>query len=441
MRTIWTIAIEAFSWMELDDLSLAAALTKTVTQLQIHDERRITAAGDLVHECLRRQNFIDKLIDLTLAPASLSDFDLGVQAFLRLYTYTIQFIEKDRTHAIKLAKLGRRILGWRTVMPVEEVLGKILALNPQRILDDANEVERISLQTFNPMWFTHYCLRLLGRSAALKLLRTHGDASSPLLSINPLKATEDSVLSNLSPHGITIEPVEALPHTYRVVEEKTDLTSLKAYWDGLFFLQNLATCVTVSAGTPTADATVLDVGAAHDYEATYAATLMGGHGRILAVDYPTPRLDVLRKQLDTLGVTTVEVVAADLGAGVPFEGEADVIYLTPPSTGSGAFWRTASKWRGEEAVKRMVDLQWRLLTHCVPHLAPDGFLVYATSSILLEENELLIERFLAHYPEFRLAHITPRLGKPGFRGQMEVQRLYPHIHHVDGTYIAKLVRL
>ena len=168
---------------------------------------------------------------------------------------------------------------------------------------------------------------------------------------------------------------------------------------------------------------------------------MGGRGRILAVDYPTPRLDVLRKQLDTLGVTNVEVIAADLGAGIPFEGEADVIYLTPPSTGSGAFWRTASKWRGVEAVKRMEDLQWSLLTGCVPHLAPDGCLVYATSSILLEENELLIERFLAHYPEFRLAAITPRLGGPGLRGQEEAQRLYPHIHHVDGTYIAKLVRI
>lgn len=441
MRTIWTIAIEALSWMELEGLSIAAALTKTVKQLQIRDERRIAVAGDLVHECLRRTNAIYNLVDHALAPASLSDFDLGVQAFLRLYTYTTKFTDTDLNKAIKLAKLGRRILGWRTLMPVEEALGKILALNPNTVLEDADEVERISLQTFNPTWFTQYCIRLLGRSEALKLLRTQGDAASPLLCINSLKATEDEVLSTLSQQGVTLEPVEGLPLMFSVVEEKPVLTSLKEYWDGLFFLQNLATGLCVVAGTPQADVTVLDVGAAHDYEAAYAAILMGGRGRILAVDYPSPRIDGLRTRLDTLGVNNVEVVAADLEEGVPFEGKADVIYVTPPSTGSGAFWRTASKWRGFDVVKRMGDLQWKLLNRCVPHLAKDGCLVYSTSSVLLEENELLIERFLALHPEFVLADVTPRLGVPGLRGQVEALRLYPHKHHVDGTYIAKLVQI
>jgi 16S rRNA C967 or C1407 C5-methylase (RsmB/RsmF family) len=51
---------------------------------------------------------------------------------------------------------------------------------------------------------------------------------------------------------------------------------------------------------------------------------------------------------------------------------------------------------------------------------------------------MIIERFLAAHPEFKLAEITPRMGLPGLRGLAKCQRLYPHIHHCNGFFIAKL---
>ncbi len=88
----------------------------------------------------------------------------------------------------------------------------------------------------------------------------------------------------------------------------------------------------------------------------------------------------------------------------------------------------------------MIERQWRLLNQCVNYLARDGCLVYSTSSILVEENELIIERFIKEHPEFVLAEVEPKMGVPGLRGQEEAMRLYPHKHNVDGTYIAKLIR-
>jgi 16S rRNA (cytosine967-C5)-methyltransferase len=141
-----------------------------------------------------------------------------------------------------------------------------------------------------------------------------------------------------------------------------------------------------------------------------------------------------------LGIPNVDLLTADIEGNLPFKGKADVIYVSPPSSGSGAFWRTASKWRGSNVLKRMVERQWRLLNQCVNYLARDGCIVYSTSSILVEENELIIERFLIEHPEFVLAEVESRMGVPGLRGQEEAMRLYPHKHNVDGTYIAKLVR-
>jgi 16S rRNA (cytosine967-C5)-methyltransferase len=440
MRTVWTIAIEAMSWIELEGLSLSSALTQTTSQLEIRDAKRTTLARRLVRECIRRRNFIDKIVNHAVAPEPFSDFSLGIQAFLRLYTYSTKFTTDGREAGVQLAEIGRRVLGWKTLMPVEEALGKILAIDPQSFLEDADEIERISLQTFHPTWFTRYCIRLLGRSEALKLLNTQEDVLRPLLCVNPFKAEEAAVLSILSTQGVTLKPVEALPFLYRIVETATPLTRLKEYRNGLFFLPNMTSCVTVAAGKPTAEATVFDVGATHGVKAAYAALFLKGSGRVLSVDYPSRPVGRLQAQLKRLGIQNVDVLTADLEGNLPLKGKADVIYVTPSSSGSGAFWRTASKWRGMNVVKRMIERQWRMLTQCVNYLARDGCLVYSTSSILVEENELIIERFLKEHPEFVLGEVEEKMGVPGLRGQEEAMRLYPHKHNVDGVYIAKLGR-
>jgi 16S rRNA (cytosine967-C5)-methyltransferase len=189
-----------------------------------------------------------------------------------------------------------------------------------------------------------------------------------------------------------------------------------------------------------ADATLLDIGTTHGVKAAYAALFLKGSGRVLSVDYPSRPMGRLQAQLKRLNIQNVDVIASDIGGNLPFKGNADVIYVTPPSSGSGAFWRTSSKWRGSNAVKRMVEVQWKLLNHSVNYLARGGCLVYSTSSVLVEENELIIERFLKEYPEFVLAEVETRMGVHGLRGQEEAVRLYPHMHDVDGTFIAKLIR-
>ena len=186
--------------------------------------------------------------------------------------------------------------------------------------------------------------------------------------------------------------------------------------------------------------TVLDLGATHGVKAAYAALFLKGRGRVLSIDYPSRQMERLQAQLKRLGIQNVDFLASDLEGKLPVKGTADLIYVTPPSSGSGAFWRTASKWRGSNVVKRMMERQWRLLAQCVNSLARKGCLVYSTSSILVEENELIIERFLKEHPEFVLSEFEPKMGVPGLRGQEEAVRLYPHKHNVDGIYIAKLAR-
>jgi 16S rRNA C967 or C1407 C5-methylase (RsmB/RsmF family) len=91
-------------------------------------------------------------------------------------------------------------------------------------------------------------------------------------------------------------------------------------------------------------------------------------------------------------------------------------------------------------MREMSEIQWRMLNECMRHVKEGGFLVYSTCSIAVEEDEMLIERFLKYHPEFKLVEATPKMGVSGLRGLTRCRRLYPHIHDCNGFFVAKLLK-
>ena len=79
-----------------------------------------------------------------------------------------------------------------------------------------------------------------------------------------------------------------------------------------------------------------------------------------------------------------------------------------------------------------------MINSCAEKVAAGGVLIYSTCSITVEENEMIVERFLKEHAEFSLEEIDPEIGSPGLSGLTQCQRLYPHIHQCNGFFIAKL---
>ncbi|UCH38201.1 MAG: 16S rRNA (cytosine(967)-C(5))-methyltransferase RsmB, partial [Candidatus Bathyarchaeota archaeon] len=120
--------------------------------------------------------------------------------------------------------------------------------------------------------------------------------------------------------------------------------------------------------------------------------------------------------------------------------QADLIVYNPRNSQTGVFWRRpASKWKTHfNTVLTMAQAQSDSLAMYAKYLPTNGYLVYWTQSVTVEENELILERFLKQHPEFTLMSTSPYLGVAGFRGQSTCQRLYPHLHAADGSFFAKL---
>src|SRR3990170_2796922 len=107
LRDAWKLAIETLSWVELRRLGERLALAKAAEQLEITDPGVLGLAHKLVFETLRRLNAIDSILNIVLVPSSLSNFRIGVQSFLRLYTYQVLFEGADFETAVAIARMGR----------------------------------------------------------------------------------------------------------------------------------------------------------------------------------------------------------------------------------------------------------------------------------------------------------------------------------------------
>jgi 16S rRNA (cytosine967-C5)-methyltransferase len=131
---------------------------------------------------------------------------------------------------------------------------------------------------------------------------------------------------------------------------------------------------------------------------------------------------------------------ADACTGLPFIGEADLLILDPPCSSTGVFAKQPSaKWRlRPKSIEKMAALQWKMIINCAEKVSSGSTLTYSTCSITVEENEMVIERFLKLHPDFTLMEIEPEMGLPGMRGLTQCRRLYPHLHRCNGFFIAKL---
>jgi len=442
LRDAWTLAIETLSWIELQRLGERLALARAAKQLGIDDPKALGLAHKLVFETMRRQNLIDSVINTVLAPRSLSDFKMGPQAFLRLFTYEVKFENGNAETAALIARTGRSILGWCELNEVEEALGKILSTQINDIVKRASDEERVALQTYNPPWFVRYCFRMLGRSEAINFLESSTETLPTYLRLNTLKDAENSILKKIESEGATVEKVPRLKHTFRLLRSRVPLIRMQSFREGLFYIQDKASCLAAEVANPRAGMTVLDVCAAPGAKTTYMAQLMKDRGNIFSVDYSRRRMNVWKREIQRMGVKIATPVVADACNPLPLRLEADLLVLDPPCTSTGAFSKMPSaKWRlTKRSIAHMAEVQWSMLNNCAQLVVESGFLVYSTCSVTLEENEMLIEKFLKWRPDFSLVETSPRIGVSGFRGQSQCQRLFPHFHHCNGFFIAKLVR-
>jgi 16S rRNA (cytosine967-C5)-methyltransferase len=389
---------------------------------------------------VRRQNLIDSVADWATASIDLAELSLGVKNFLRLYVYWTLFRRSSLKDALRLLNCGRRVLGLSELQPIESAFGKVLGFDLDLWVNEKPERSRLSLRTFQKSWFVEYCLRLLGRDEGLKLLHKSNESPPTYLRINRLRSDPDKAVRALQQEGVQLARVEGLEDLWVVKKAARPLVKLQSYLDGLFQIQDLSSQAACVAADPDPGDVVLDICAAPGVKTCSLAQMMDDKGQLVCIDISEARMQTWRKETNRLGIRSAQPLICDARQSLPLDLKADLVLLDPPCSNTGVFAKSPSlKWRiNPEDLSRLSSLQFRMLETSSRFVKDSGALVYSTCSLLLEENEFLIERFLKTHPDFRIVPAKLGLGSGAFRGLKEAVRFYPHRDMCNGFFVARM---
>lgn len=262
------------------------------------------------------------------------------------------------------------------------------------------------------------------------------------LRVNPGQLGIDRLLRSLREDGLTASPHPSLPDAARV-DDPIAVERLPFWHTGALSVQDGAAQLAVHALAPGTDERVLDACAAPGGKtAQVAERIYGGRGELVALDIESRRLARVSETLARQGldIDRVHVAVADAAAvdawwdGRPF----DAILLDAPCSATGIIRRQPDiKWhRRADDIPALVAQQARLLEALWPLLRPGGRLLYATCSVLRDENERQMARFLAGHPEATAVPLDARFGRPSGAGR---QRL-PGEDGMDGFFYALLAK-
>jgi len=194
---------------------------------------------------------------------------------------------------------------------------------------------------------------------------------------------------------------------------------------------------------PVAGETMLDLCTGMGGKATHLAEIMANRGRIIAVDLRKGKLRQLQDLAKRLTVRIIEPVAADATADldrVDHE-SCDRVLVDVPCSGLGTLRRCPEiKWRlTPEILQSNTRLQKKLLDRAGNYVKPGGRLIYSTCSIMPEENEEIVEAFIATHPEFLL--VFPTGVERLFLDDRGYFHTFPHRHGTDGFFGAVMEKM
>lgn len=219
------------------------------------------------------------------------------------------------------------------------------------------------------------------------------------LRVNTLKTTKEALAERLTACGATVSPCRTAPSGLRVSGVPLSALSLG---DGDFFVQDEASQLCVRALDAHPGETVIDACACPGSKSFGAAIDMENRGRVLSFDLHENKLSLVRAGAERLGITILTAAAHDGRFFQPsLEETADRVLCDVPCSGYGVIGKKPEiRYKDPTECAGLPDIQLAILENNSRYVKRGGVLVYSTCTLLPEENEENVARFLARHPAF-----------------------------------------
>lgn len=368
------------------------------------DERDRALAGEIASGTLRWQGAFDRVIE-RFTGRPLPRLDAEVVAILRLTMFQLLHLDRvPASAAVNDAVSLARRAGKRSAAPlVNAVLRRVsrerrrlpLPPRPPDPSDRDAVLEYLSVTLSHPRWLAMRWLERYGFEHTEAWMQFNNAPAALTLRANRLRTSAGDLAAALSARQVETRPGRYAPDALVVSRGNPLLTDLAE--TGMFVVQEEGSQLVALMTGARPEERVFDACASPGGKTTAMAAAMEDRGLIVAADVRPRRLALLVRTVAASGARCIRIVQADASAPLPFGPEFDLVLLDAPCSGLGTIRRDPDlKWRRTEAeLAGLRAMQLRMLEQTSGVVRPGGRLVYATCSSEPEENEEVVERFLA----------------------------------------------
>lgn len=397
---------------------------------RVGDDRDRALVNEIVTGTLRHRLALDYQLSLRMS-RPLSKLDATVLTALRLSAFQLLHLTRVPAAAIvnDAASLVRTVGKSSASSLVNAVLRRLSrerdALTwPERpttmasAVERAHLVEHLSTVYSHPAWLVMRWLDRYGEADTERWLQFDNQPASLTLATNTARLTRDELAASLAGEGVSTRPTARAPRGL-VVTGGRALQS-RAFRDGLCVVQDEASQIVADLVPVSPGDRILDACAAPGGKTVALAARATKSGLVVATDVRAKRVQTLRDTIDRCAMDNVRIVHIEREGPLPFAVESfNRVLVDAPCSGLGTLRRDPDiRWRRQPTdFSRFVDGQLRLLERVSPLIAPGGHLVYSTCSSEPDENEAVMERFLAGTASFAVQ--VPNLRTFPFRDGLE----------------------
>jgi 16S rRNA (cytosine967-C5)-methyltransferase len=262
---------------------------------------------------------------------------------------------------------------------------------------------------------------------------TSKTARGKLIEVFHKKKKVEAEKTHLAPEGI-------------MIPKRMNFQEMDEFKRGCFEVQDEGSQIVTLLTDPKPGMIILDVCAGGGGKTIYISDLMKNSGKIFAFDIDKERIKNLTKRLKNKNYKNINIIKTKDELKY-YISTFDVVLVDAPCTGSGTIRRNPDlKWRIKESdIAKYTKIQSEILNEYSKFVKVNGALVYITCSLFREENEEIIETFLADKPGFDYVNAFQLLKSydvykepdPRFNdesGQGKYLRLLPNTHNTDGFF-------
>ena len=419
------------------------ALDKALFSCKDLDPRDRGLITEIVYGSVKYRGKLDYVLN-QFAKTKVKKMDHWTRNNLRMALYQIMFLDKvpDSAAVDESVKLAKKY--GRSDKFVNAVLRNYLRGKDTMQWPDKTKqlVEYLCVEYSFPQWMVERFVRQYGMADTEKLLQYYNQPAPLWIRTNTLKISREALKTQLEQEGLVVSESRYTPEGLQI-HSAVNLHQLKAFQQGLFTVQAESSMLVALAAEPDKDMRILDVCSAPGGKSTHMAQLMKNTGSIYACDIHKHRLELIEENCKRLGITNIKTVEQD-GTVLTrrWQEPFDVIVCDVPCSGLGVLGRRAdARWSKEsEDIAGLCGIQKRILEEAAQLVVPGGTLIYSTCTITPEENQDMVEQFLARHPEYEADETITDCWLNMDKETNGYVQFLPFTDDMDGFFIARMVR-